>query len=79
MEAVNRKIACDGIGGTSKRVADEDVRRGSVSFHSAEDHFAWKFQRDSKSIKYIYYSRQEYNSSVKYIYDHYNDVETLEE
>ena len=36
---------------TSKRMTDEDVRRGRVSIQLTEDNFASVFQRNSKSIK----------------------------
>ena len=36
----------------SKRMADDDVRRGSASIQTAEYYFATVFQRDSKCIMY---------------------------
>lgn len=56
-EAGHGKGPCDGIGGVSKRMADQAVRQGR-SIQDAKDFFLWG-QQTSKSIMYLFVNEEE--------------------
>ena len=58
LEAGHGKGPGDGIGGTSKRMADQAVRSGKVEIRDAEDFYNWASNEDSK-ITYLYVSKEE--------------------
>lgn len=60
-EAGHGKGPCDGIGGTSKRMADEAVRTGKVTIQDPMDFFAWTQSPycNLKSIKFIFLSTED--------------------
>lgn len=53
-EAGHGKGPCDGLGGTTKRLADEAVRSGKVTIQDAEDFFKWTQSPDC-SLKNVYF------------------------
>lgn len=62
-ESGHGKGPCDGIGGTTKRNADNAVKKG-VIIQDAEEFFRWASTSDS-TIKYVKVNEEEYNESVK--------------
>lgn len=57
-EAGHGKSACDGVGGSSKRMAEEAVAMQKVSIQDADDYFTWGSASESKSV-YIYVTKSE--------------------
>jgi hypothetical protein len=53
-EAGHGKGPCDGVGGTSKRLADLAVKRQVAVIQSAEDYFHWGETIDKSQIKYVF-------------------------
>ena len=54
-ECGHGKGACDGIGGTAKRMADMSVRQGKVNIQDGVDFFEWGRQfHDSALYKYVH-------------------------
>lgn len=53
-EAGHGKSACDGLGGTTKRLADEAVRQGNTAIQDAHDFFAWAVQSSMKEVTFIF-------------------------
>ena len=51
-EAGHGKGPCDGIGGTTKRNADNAVKQGKATIQDANDFFAWACSETSSHIKY---------------------------
>ncbi|KAH3842895.1 hypothetical protein DPMN_116399 [Dreissena polymorpha] len=48
--------ACDGLGGTTKQMADEAIRQGHVTIQDAEDFYAWAVQSSMKAVEFLYVS-----------------------
>ena len=61
-ESGHGKGACDGIGGTTKRNADNAVKRGLATIQSAADFYQWAATSQSK-IEYSFISQDEYNTA----------------
>ncbi|KAH3886834.1 hypothetical protein DPMN_010847 [Dreissena polymorpha] len=55
-ETGHGKSACDGLGGTTKRMADEAIRQGNVTIQDAADFYAWAVQSSMKAIEFLYVS-----------------------
>ena len=56
--------ACDGIGGTAKRLADDAIKQEKVIIQDAQDFFAWTDQTQSSSkIKYLFVPTDECQES----------------
>ena len=53
-EAEHRNGPCDGVGGTSKRLADMAVKRHSAIIQSADDIYQWGKSQENSSLKYIF-------------------------
>ncbi|KAH3891290.1 hypothetical protein DPMN_015383 [Dreissena polymorpha] len=49
-EKKQTKSACDGLGGTTKRMADEAIRQGNVTIQDAADFYAWAFLYVSSDV-----------------------------
>ncbi|VDI54169.1 Hypothetical predicted protein [Mytilus galloprovincialis] len=66
-EAGHGKGPCDGIGGTSKRMADEAVRTGKVAIQDPHDFFAWTQSQSCslKSIKFIFLPKDKCENKSK--------------
>ncbi|XP_060564869.1 uncharacterized protein LOC132724071 [Ruditapes philippinarum] len=61
-ESGHGKGACDGIGGTAKRMADQSIRQGKVSIQDATDFYKWA-KEGHKTAKYILVKPDECNKS----------------
>ncbi|CAC5359819.1 unnamed protein product [Mytilus coruscus] len=68
-EAGHGKGPCDGIGGTSKRMADEAVRTGKVAIQDPHDFYAWTQSQSCslKSIKFIFLPKDQCENKSKLI------------
>lgn len=62
-ESGHGKGPCDGIGGTTKRNADNAMKTG-VIIQDAEDFYLWASKGES-AIKYVKVDEEEYNESLK--------------
>ena len=58
-EAGHGKSACDGLGGTTKRKADESSRQGNTVIQNSEDFYAWAYQSSMKDVKFLYVDKKE--------------------
>ena len=58
-EAGHGKSACDGLGGTVKRMADEASRQGNVLIQSARDFFSWTIGSSMKQVIFIFVDKKE--------------------
>lgn len=63
-EAGHGKGPCDGIGGAAKRQASEAVRQGKATIQDAQEFYNWA-KSSERSIKYLFYSTEEYNTAEK--------------
>lgn len=61
-EAGHGKGACDGVGGSSKRMADEAVKHEKVVIQNAQDYYEWG-KETSSLTKYFFYSSKEVEKS----------------
>ncbi|CAC5405224.1 unnamed protein product [Mytilus coruscus] len=68
-EAGHGKAPCDGIGGTSKRMADEAVRTEKVAIQDPHDFYAWTQSQSCslKSIKLIFLPKDQCENKSKLI------------
>ena len=57
-EAGYGKSACDGIGGITKRMADEAVRQGNATIQDAHDVFEWGTQSSIKEISFLFVRKE---------------------
>lgn len=53
-EAGHGKSACDGLGGTTKRLADEACRQGHVMIQNAFDFHKWGQQSSMKEVEFLF-------------------------
>lgn len=53
-EAGHGKGPCDGVGGTTKRMADEAVTQQKAVIQDANDFFAWGMAQEQSKMHYIY-------------------------
>ena len=63
-ESGHGKGACDGVGGTAKRMADLSIKQGKVSIQEAEDFYIWG-KENHKRAKYILVPSEECASAIK--------------
>jgi hypothetical protein len=61
-ESGHGKSACDGVGGTTKRNADNAVKQSKAVIQDAMDFFAWASQSDGE-IKYHMITQEDYDLS----------------
>ena len=57
-EAGHGKSACDGIGGLTKRMADEAVRQGNATIQDAQDFYKWGLQSSIKEVSFLFVSKE---------------------
>lgn len=58
-EAGHGKGPCDGVGGSTKRMADEAVRQQKATIQDADDFFLWAQEHTANSsIKYLFVSKE---------------------
>lgn len=53
-EAGHGKGPCDGLGGTTKRLADEAVRQGKVEIQDAKDFYEWASKSNMKEVDFVF-------------------------
>lgn len=53
-EAGHGKIACDGLGGTTKRMADEAARQCNVLIQDAKDFYEWACTSTMKEVDFLF-------------------------
>ena len=58
-EAGHGKGPCDGVGGTTKRMADEAVKQHKATIQDANDFFQWAKAQTSSTIQYLFVSKEE--------------------
>lgn len=58
-EAGHGKGPCDGLGGTTKRMADEAVRSGKCVIQDPKGFFTWARSSNMKSVKFFFVSSEE--------------------
>ena len=58
-EAGHGKGACDGVGGTAKRLADMAVKRQTAVIQSAENFYDWGKSQENSSLRYIFVSKSQ--------------------
>ncbi|WAR12325.1 hypothetical protein MAR_026505 [Mya arenaria] len=61
-ESGHRKSPCDGVGGTTKRNADNAIKQGKVIIQDAEDFYKWAIQTEGQ-IKYKKILPEEFDQS----------------
>lgn len=59
-ESGHGKGPCDGVGGTTKRNADNAVKQGKVLIQDASDFYAWATQNE-QGIRYEFVTEEDYN------------------
>ena len=69
-ESGHGKGPCDGVGGTTKRNADNAIKQGKALIQDASDFYTWATQNE-KGIHYEFVSEEEYNNN-KVIVDQRN-------
>ena len=57
-EAWHGKSACDGIGGITKRMADEAVRQGSATIQDVQDFFEWGTKSSIMEISFLFVRKE---------------------
>ena len=53
-EAGHGKGPCDGVGGTTKRMADEAIRQGTCSIQDAQEFYEWAVSSTMKDIHFVF-------------------------
>ena len=54
-DAEHGKGQCDGLGGASKRMADDAVKHGKTTIQDAKDFFKWAtIESQATTVKYIF-------------------------
>ncbi|VDI60353.1 Hypothetical predicted protein [Mytilus galloprovincialis] len=62
-ECGHGKGPCDGIGGTTKRNADNAVKQGKATIQDGHDFMAWALSESASQISYRYISTEEFENS----------------
>ncbi|KXJ26080.1 hypothetical protein AC249_AIPGENE6483 [Exaiptasia diaphana] len=69
-EAGHGKGPCDGVGGTTKRMADEAVRQQKATIQDADDFYRWtQREKENSKIKYLFVSKEDCKDAQKSIDD----------
>lgn len=58
-EAGHGKSACDGLGGTTKRMANDGCRPGNVMIQNAMDFYKWGIQSSMKEVEFLFVEKAE--------------------
>lgn len=66
-ESGHGKNACDGLGGTVKRLADQYVRSGKSVIQDADDFFNWATSSSMKEVKFFFVSKDECESTNEFM------------
>lgn len=77
-EAGHGKGPCDGVGGTTKRMADEAVKQQKATIQDADDFFLWtQAQKENSSIKYLFVSKEQCSDAQTSI-DSFGNLQSVE-
>lgn len=57
-EAGHGKSACDGLGGTTKRLADEAIRQGNTTIQDAQEFYQWAQKSNMKEVSFIFVEKE---------------------
>ncbi|XP_060579551.1 uncharacterized protein LOC132736439 [Ruditapes philippinarum] len=57
-EAGHGKSACDGLGGTTKRMADEASRQGNCLIQNAHDFYSWAKSSSMSEVTFLFVSKE---------------------
>ncbi|KAK3102947.1 hypothetical protein FSP39_015174 [Pinctada imbricata] len=60
-EVGHGKGPCDGLGGTTKRMADEAVRCGKAVIQDANDFFKWASESNMRGVSFVFVSADDCN------------------
>ena len=58
-EVGHGKGPCDGLGGTTKRLADQAVRQGHAVIQDAREFFSWAIKSNMTGVQFIYVSSEQ--------------------
>lgn len=75
-ESGHGKGPCDGVGGTTKRNADNAIKQGKAVIQDANDFFAWAIQSQGE-IEYQMITPKEYEQSSQYIEQRKQEIKPL--
>ena len=68
-EAGHGKGPCDGIGGTSKRLADEAVKQEKVSIQDASDFMKWAEENQlGSAIKFLFVDKRILKKAERFLW-----------
>ncbi|CAC5388320.1 unnamed protein product [Mytilus coruscus] len=76
-ECGHGKGPCDGIGGTTKRNADNAVKQGKATIQDAHDFMAWALSESTSQISYRYISTEEFENSRKEIENRLKEIKPV--
>ena len=63
-EAGHGKGPCDGLGGASKRMADDALKHEKITIQDATDYFKWAAnQSETSAVKYTFLAKKKYDVS----------------
>ena len=57
-EAGHGKGPCDGLGGTTKRLADEAIRQGKTVIQDAKDFYRWSITSSMHQVSFLYIEKE---------------------
>jgi hypothetical protein len=58
-EVGHGKGPCDGLGGTTKRLADQAVRQGNAVIQDAREFFSWVIKSNMTGVQFLYVSSEQ--------------------
>jgi hypothetical protein len=76
-ECGHGKGPCDGIGGTTKRNADNAVKQRKAVIQDGRDFMAWVSSESASQIKYRYISSEDYENNRKYVENRLKEIKTV--
>ena len=76
-ECGHGKGPCDGVGGTTKRNADNAVKQGKAEIQDATDFYAWACSETSSQIIYTYITNEEYTERKTYVDERNKQVKQI--
>ncbi|CAC5395762.1 unnamed protein product [Mytilus coruscus] len=76
-ECGHGKGPCDGIGGTTKRNADNAVKQGKATIQDGHDFMAWALSESASQISYRYISTEEFENSRKEIENRLKEIKPV--
>ncbi|CAC5402742.1 unnamed protein product [Mytilus coruscus] len=76
-ECGHGKGPCDGIGGTTKRNADNAAKQGKATIQDGHDFMAWALSESASQISYRYISTEEFENSRKEIENRLKEIKPV--